>query len=382
MALSVDDLFTPLTEDQVLESMLSTLETLGVPARSWRTGGALRVIVRVCARTYAGFTAVMAAFIKSGFLETAEGAWLTLLARYVYGVERRTATFAREDLLLDNLLGGGLYTKAARTVLARAPSTGKLYTNVDAFTINPGESFPVLFEAVEAGSASSAAVGTITAFVDDLDGVGVTNLNPFVGIDDEDDPTLRQACKDRLASLSPRGPRGAYAWAARIATRPSGDPVNINRTRVSSSSSTGVVAIYCAAPSGAPIPTDLDYVRESVEAVARPETVTATVAGANPVTITRTLTVWARRTDGLSASALKALVETAFVRENPIYPLGGIAKPPSSQGYVYADFIAGVAKAAHPSIFDVDGQGSDVALTASDVAVFAITANVRLVEVP
>ena len=116
--------------------------------------------------------------------------------------------------------------------------------------------------------------------------------------------------------------------------------------------------------------------------IARPETATATVAAATPVTITRTLTVWAKRTDGVAAADIKSLVETALVREAPSYPIGGIPKPPSTQGYVYADFISGVAKAAHSTIFDVDGAGADVALAAGEVAVFAISANVRLVEVP
>jgi hypothetical protein len=54
MALSVSQLFTPVTEDQAFETFLSTLETLSIPARSWRIGGAFRNILKVVARSYAG----------------------------------------------------------------------------------------------------------------------------------------------------------------------------------------------------------------------------------------------------------------------------------------------------------------------------------------
>ncbi len=63
--LSIDDLVTQVTEDQALEKFLSILETLKVPARSWRQGGVYRNILRTAARTYSGFTSVMAEFAKA-----------------------------------------------------------------------------------------------------------------------------------------------------------------------------------------------------------------------------------------------------------------------------------------------------------------------------
>lgn len=383
MPLTIDQLVTPVTEDQALETFLSELETLGLAARSWRKGGVARSILRVVAKTYSGFTQLMAAAIKSGFLETAEGDWLTLLAKYVYGVDRAEATFATGSITLVNA-GGGIYSFNAQEVRFLRTVSGKTYAyvNVAAFTLNAGETKTISIQAVEVGSASSAAPGEINALETVLPLVTVSNADSVVGSDAETDAELREACKNKLGALSLRGPRGAYAYAVREATRPDGSAVDINRLSVSPSSSTGVVTVYLASPSGTPSVADIGYVATSIENIARPDSVTANTVAATAVPFTRTLTVWAKRTDGVSADDIKTLVNAAIVTEVAAYPIGGIPKPPSTQGYLYADFIAGVAKGAHPSIFDVDGTGADLALNPGEVATLSgLTITVSLVEV-
>lgn len=387
MALAIDDLIKPVTEDQTLETFLSILETLGLPARSWRTGGVARTILRVVAATYAGYTRLMSEAIKAGFLETATGDWLTLLARYVFNVERREATFATGQVTVTNI-GGFIGTFAAETFRVLWSSEGRAYVNSDpaGFSIvagSPGAPSTVTIDvrAVEAGSDSSAPPGAIKALETSYAGVSVTNVDSVVGSDAQSDEELRAACRAKLAAISVRGPRGAYEYAVSVATRPDGTAVDINRHAISPSSSTGIVNVYVAAPSGPPAAADLGYVRESIEEHARPDSVTVNVYAATAVPFSRTLTVWAKRTDGVSADAIKTLVEDALVAEVAAYPIGGIPKPPSTQGYLYADFIAGVAKGAHSSIYDVDGAGSDLALAPGEVATLAsVVVSVRIVE--
>lgn len=386
MALAIDDLIKPITEEQTLETFLSILETLSVPARSWRKGGVARTILRVVAATYAGYTQLMSAAIKAGFLETATGDWLTLLARYVFNVERRVATFATGELTLTNI-GGGVYIVAAEARRFLWSAEGKAYVNVAGFTLNAGSpgaptSITIDVRAVEVGSDSSAPPGAIDALETTMAGVSVTNVASVVGSNAESDAELREACKNKLAAISVRGPRGAYAFAVRAALRPDGTPVDINRLSISPSSSTGTVTVYVASPSGAPSAADIGYVRDSVEEIARPDSVTAYVLPATTVPFSRTLTVWAKRTDGVSSEDVKKLVEDALVVEIAEYEIGGIPKPPSTQGYLYADFIAGVAKGAHASIFDIDGSGSDLALNPGEVATLAsVVVDVHIVEV-
>jgi hypothetical protein len=377
--ITVSDLVTPVTADQAEETLLLTIEGTGLKPRAWREGGSLRTILRVCAIIFAAFTKAIADLAAAGFLETSTGGWLTLLAYYVYGVTRINATFATGSVTLTNG-GGGIYSVAAGAFRCTSNVTGKAYTNVSAFTLNPGDVLLVPVTAVELGSASSATPGTVTLFTTTpLAGVTCTNLAAIVGSDAEPDLVLQQRCKDKLATLSGLGPRGAYSYAVRSAVRGDGSIVDINRLSISPSSSTGVVTIYCASPAGAPLATDLDFVRASIELYARPDSVTCTVIGANPLPLSKTLTVWAIAQTGVSATDLSTLVSAALLSMITAYPIGGVAKTPDPLGYLFATRIEGAVIGAHPSIFAVDGVGADVLMSAGDVATLATTLTIRIV---
>ncbi len=375
--LPIEMLLRPMTEDEVFERMLQILRDLKMPVDSWRRGAAIRVIIRVAARLYAGFTIIMAAFIASGFLETAEGEWLTKLAKNVYGVDRRPATFAREKIRLTNTDSLVFEDQVPGSVTVISTS-GKAYRNAELFTLNAFAEIEVVFEAVEVGSASTAAAGAINELETELSGVVVTNPKPFIGVDEEKDPELRQACKDKLGALSVRGPRTAYAWAVREAKLDTGVPVNVNRHQISRFSSTGRVNVWIASPQGSPLPEEKVAVEASIEQRARPDTVRATVFLATEVPVAKTIDVWIKRRDGVNVEDVATVIETAYVREGASYPIGGIAKSPSTQGKLYADWLAGVAKQAWPDVYDVDGTGDDVDLDQGEVALLQITANVRM----
>lgn len=380
--LPITTLLRAMTEDEVFDRMIEMIVELGLPADKWRKGGPLRVIVRVCAKLYAAFTVVLAAFIASGFLETATGSGLTLLARNVYGVERRAATRAREKMTLANGSANLYEDNLAGSIVVFNPVTKKTYQNAEDFTLEPFSTLTVTFEAVEAGSSSTSAPGAISGLETNLTGVTVTNGKAFVGLDEESDPEVRDACRYKMGALSVRGPRTAYQWAIREAKLEDGvTPVNVNRSRVSTSDSRGRVFIWIASPAGAPGVADVTAVYESCDRLARPDTVRVYVAPCTEVPVTRTLDVWCKRRDGVSASDVKSTIETAFAREGAVYPIGGIAKRPSIVGKVYADWLAGVAKQAWPDTFDVDGTGADEALLEGQVARFSITVNVRLQDV-
>lgn len=376
--LPLDVLLRPMTEDEVFERMLQILRDLDMPVDSWRTGAAIRVIIRVCARLYAGFTVIMAAFIASGFLETATGDWLTKLAHFVYGVDRRPATFAKEMMQLTNagslLFDGNL----PGTVTVFNPTTLKAYRNTTTFDLDAFETKLVEFEAVEIGSASTSAAGTITGLETHFTGVTVVNLKAFIGLDEEKDPELRQACKDKLGALSVRGPRTAYAYAIRQAIVEDG--ANLNRWQISRSSSTGKVHAWLASPSGSPLTADVDSVKDKAEKYARPDTVTFNADAAVGVTVSRDLIVWVQPRDGVKADDVASTILTALAREAASYPIGGIAKAPAIQGKLYSGWFEGVAKEAWPDVFDVEGAGSDVNLAEGEVVQLFVTVDVRFSE--
>lgn len=384
--LSIDDLITPITPDQALETFLSELEAFGIPARSWRKAGAYRTILRVLATAYAGYSQVQVAAIKSGFLDTAAGGWLTLLAQYVFNVTRINATFATGAITLVNT-SGGLYTQAAGTYVVKSAASGKQYVNTAPFTLNPASTLTgVPVQALEIGSASNAVADgagnpTIDTQVTVLNGVTVSNPAAVIGTDAETDDALRVRCLNKLASLSPNGPRGAYEYAVATATHTDGSPVNVNRAVVSPESTHGTVTVWIASPSGSPSPADITAVEANIEAIARPDSVTVFVFGATPHALSTPLTVWAKTTAGLDAPTLTTLVAQALNTMASGYPIGGIIKPPSTQGYLYAGTIEEAAASAHPAIFDVDGA-SDLLLNPGEVPVITAAVTVRFVNVP
>lgn len=380
MPLTLDQLVTPLTADSVMATWIANLETVGIPASTWRKGGALRTIMAVVATSYAGFTQVQVAANKAQFLDLASTGWLTLLARYLFNVERPVATFATGAVTLVNG-GGGLYTHAAGTYQVKNSTTGKVYTNVSGFTLNPLATLTIDIVAVEAGSASSSAPTTIDAQVTDDNAVTVSNADAVVGTDALDDEGLRALCRAKRESLSPNGPRGAYKFAVLTALRNDGSLVDINRVQVSSSSSLGQVHAYAASPSGTPISTDLDAARTNVENIARPDAVTFTLDGAVGVPISQSLTIWATTTPGLDATGLGALVDAALIAMAEAYPIGGIKKTGATQGYLFAGNVEGTAKGVHPAIFDVEGA-VDTPLNDGQVPILTNAITVRFVEAP
>ncbi len=380
MALDIDDLITPLTEDQILERFLANLEAIGLRARSWRPAGTYRTILRVVAGLCASFSDEQAKFIRSGFLELAEGNWLTWVAFYVFGVTRPESTFATGEVTLTNTSGGD-YSFAAGQLRVFNTATQKAYKNVDVVELPPLGTVSFDIIAVEIGADSSSSTGTIDDIETQYVGqITVTNAAPVVGSDAMPDEDLRQLCRDKQGARSAYGPRGAYAYAIRTALRDDGSTVDVNRYSISPSSSTGVVTIYLASPSGVPTVDDVDAVIDNVEEIARNDVATADISAASAVTITRSVTVWARKQPGLRAADLEELVDAQLVLLNRSYPIGGIKKDTLS-GYFWADSLDAAVQKAHPAIFSVDGTGADVALATGEVPILAVTvADVRLVD--
>lgn len=376
MSLSITDLLTSMTSDQVFDQFVANCEALGVPASKWRKGGVARTILRVCAIAFSMFTVLVVAATGSAWLETSSGAWLRLLARSVYGVIAREATFASGVLTLTNA-GGGVYTYGAREATFLDTKTKKTYVNSAPFSLGALTSLDVDIIATEAGSASSAPPSEIDALVTVMTGVTCLNAAAVVGLDAISDPDLRQQCLDRLGAMSVRGVRTAYRYAVSVALN-AGVPVNINRVSITRSSHTGVVSVVVASPSGTPSAGDVTACADSIEAIARPEAVTSNTTGASAVAYTASLTIWARSAPGLVASHVKTLVDARLIDFFKNYDIGGLKQGTSAPG-VYASGVDAAVGDAHPSIFSVQGA-IDLPLAAGQVATDSVTTTVRLVS--
>lgn len=384
---SLNDLITPVTKDQVQKSIYDVLGITGVNTTSWKTGAVVRTMIAGTSIVIAGFSTLTAQIARSGFLELAEGRWLTLVARHVYAVEREVATFAEGEITLSNT-GGGIYTLDPDDLVVSNPDTGKSYRNTLPFTLGAITSITIPIRAIEAGSGSTSSPNAITEMETTLLGVTCANALSVVGRDEEQDPALRLRCSEKLGALSPNGPWDAYTYAARNAKRPGGDNVGVTRVRVVKDGF-GYVTIYCATATGAVTgtaynpDTDLGIVDLEIQQKAAPLAVTANAASAVPVVIPVTYSVWMRNTSGLTTQQITDAIAARLTTFMSSQPIGGnvIGADP---GKVFLDAIKSAIASTRPEIFHVavTTPAADVVLTPSQVPVLGAVDPTAINQLP
>lgn len=325
---SIEDLTTPLTTDQVKQSIYDVLAAVGVTTTNWKPGAVVRTMIAACAIVIAALSSLTAKLARAGWIELAEGSWLTLAARYVYNVERVQATFAAGSATIDNA-GGGVYAYAVGDLILENNRTHKLYRNtavVNIAALQTGVS--VSLAALEAGSEATAFPGEITIFQAPQPGLTVTNVTAVIGLDAEDDPTLRQRCRDKLGALSPMGPADAYASAARNATRADGTPIGINRIRITKDG-LGNVYVYVATASGAVTGdaddpnTDLGAIDVALHRNAAPLCDTVHTLSSVNVPFAFIYELWLYNDSGLTEAQIIAAVQAEVAAWIPTVPIGG-----------------------------------------------------------
>lgn len=389
---SLSDLTTPASRADVQASIYRVFGVLGVNTTAWGTGAVVRTMTVAVSAILSAFSSLQAQIAQSGFLDLATGDWLTLVARYVYGVERIDATFAAGNMTLANS-GGGVYDFDPGDIIVATPPIlgGKTYRNDAAVHLGASTTLTgVPFTAVEAGAASSAGAGTITVLITNILNVTCSNPAAFIGQDVETDAALRARCSEKLGALSPMGPWDAYAFAARNAHRSTGEPCGITRTRTLKDGF-GNVTLIVANDSGVvlgtigDLTTDLGAVDEAVQQLAAPLAVTAHTESASAVNQAITYELWAYNTSGQSSAQIQASIATAlqvFTRNQPVG--GNTLLPTDTTGYVWADAIKAAISAVLPQIFHVvvTVPAGDVALTNTQVMTLGTVTATAIHQVP
>lgn len=374
---SLAALTTPLTTAEVKASIYDILERLGVPTTSWKNVAVARAIIAAVSVVLAAFTVLMAEIAKSGFLELAQGDWLTLTAKYVYGVDRIEATFATGEVTVNNTAGGVFSFDPGDVVFSKTGSA-KTYTNTDAFTLAALQTGVVVeIQALEQGADSTAPPNTITSLETTLLGVTVSNAVSVVGLDAENDAALRLRCYEKLSSLSPNGPRGAYAFFAKGATREDGSTIGVTRVRVTPDSDEGIVTVTVATATGAITGdvddegTDLGAVNLAIQTNVVPDGVTATIQSATALAIPVTYEIWIYTAASLTALELEELIETRLTEFMAGQPVAGNAIPPAVTGKVFHSAIVAAIGSVRDEIFQVQvtAPAGDVTVGATQVPV-------------
>lgn len=330
---TIDELLAPITTAQAKDAIYTALGTAGVNTTQWATGAVVRTLILVFSIMIAALSQVIVLVAKSGFTAFAVGDWLTLLAKYVYKVDRIDATYAAGAVTLVNS-GGGVYNVAIGALILkgtvpRGDGSFPEYVNQTSFTLNAGATLTGLaFIALEPGSASNAAIGVITAFTTPLLKVTATNTATFLATDQESDGELALRCANKLGSLSPFGPYDAYTYAATSALLSTGGSAGCTRIRLVPDGF-GNIAVYCATATGAltgvnnNTATPLGAVADAINKKAVPIPIVATCSNATNISVAWTYELWVYNTVNKTDTEIRAAVLLSIQTSVNNSPVGG-----------------------------------------------------------
>lgn len=225
--ITLDQLLTEQSEDEVLASMLAVLTGLGFQATSWQPTSWQRIFLQLFAKVWSTFTTTIAQIAAGGYTTLAQSGWLTLLARYIYDLERIDPVATVGQILLTSSAGAPVHTFAAGDlIIADAPdgtAGANTFTCTEGGTLGPDSTLSVEFVADVAGVAANLPPGTTLYLWTPLVGVEATNpaLAPesttwitTPGQDEESDARLAARCIGRWSRLTYGNTEGAYrGWA-------------------------------------------------------------------------------------------------------------------------------------------------------------------------
>lgn len=380
---TLDSLLKELTPDQCLEALVNIVDTVGVPSTAYQEGSVVRTLLEADSDMMSYTTWVLSGIAASGFLETAAGEWLDLVAIYGgSGLYRNGASYAQGSIELTNTTGG-TFTAASGALTVRNSNTGKQYRNVGAISVANNASAVYTFEAVEAGAASNAAAGEITSLTTSVSGVAVANTTTFVGLDQESDESLRSRLRFYHQAKSSFGPSEAYHYWAKQALKGDGTPVGVTKVKTISDGS-GTLTVVVASDAGA-IPAGPDGI-DSVDAILRTSALTQgptlIVQSAVEHLLAGTVSVYAYNDANLTTDDVQDLVLASLTDRVKALPIGGDNDGLTSDGGAFYRTSFLHALQPHEAIFRAESTTftADIALDPDEVVrlgTFVINVNFR-----
>lgn len=367
MALSLSDLIAGQTTDETLSTLVALAVVAGFPAYAWQSGTVPRTFFELESLTYADLTQVIGAIASGGFVDYAEGPWLTLRAAQGYNLQRTPAVYTRGTLTLTDGGGIGPYDVTADGQVV-VQSGGVRYRSVSTtaypfpLTLPASGTLTLEFEAEVPGIGGNLPDGSAFEMVTSLPGVTVEQFTPpggtwitQQGADEESDAALRQRCKDRWGELGYGATAAAYRfWAATASDE-------VTRVAVAEATGDGTVSVYVAGASGAISVPGLAAVQAYIED-RRPQCVVPTAYNASQVTVALTGEVKVRAAQLATAQAAAATALAAYFSTIPI------------GGTVYRAPVEATILGANPGVINVIlTNAPEQALASNEVAVVNVS---------
>lgn len=282
---------TETTADAYLTTLLASLAAQGFPVTAWQPGNAGRSLARADAEALADLRSVIAEIARGGYLDTATGDWLDLVAGGLFDLPRVAATFAVGNVTLTCSAAAGPYAIGPGALVVTDGTRRWRSTNATTLTLATGGTLSVEVRAEAPGTASNIS-GTLLSsapLAPALAGVTVSAIPSWIttaAVDAETDAALRARCRLRWSTLG----RGANLSAYEYNTL-SANVAGITRAQVLSGPGDGEVTVYVAQASGTATGGQVAAVQSALDVV-KPVTDTALVVAATPVVIAVTATVY------------------------------------------------------------------------------------------
>ncbi len=349
---------TATTADAYLTQLLATLASNGFPATAWQSGNAGRTLARADAEALADLRAVVADVVKGGYLDTATGDWLTLLAAGLFDLDRVASTYAVGEITLSCSASAGPYTITAAGLVVSDGTRRWRSTNTASRTLASGGTLTLAVKAESPGTAYNVSGSTITVITSPaLAGVTVSAVSSWLtttAVGDETDAELRARCRLRWSTLGRGANTDAYEYNALNAGQAS-----ITRAQCVPGSGDGTLTIYVAQSAATATSPQVAAVQAHLDGVA-PVTDAPTVTAATAVTVNVTATIYVlAASDSTANRTLATDALTAYINGLDL-------------GDAVVDVVKlGAAIYAAAGIRDVDVviPAADVTISAGQVAV-------------
>ncbi len=357
MTISVAALFVARTAAEILSLGLEIAAAVGLPVTSWRTGDPTRSLYVYIAEVLATVEGVAAEHVKASFLSSATGDWLKVLALETFGVEAVEATYAAGALSVTlHNGGGGFYEIESGDLTFKNSATGATYHCTSGGTLSAGATVAFDIVADVPGSEGTSAANEIDELVTTLLGVTVVSSLAVIGLDEQSEDSIKAQCLASLGALSPSGPADAYEYVARNSDLTG--VTDITRAKSTDNSTTGVVTVYVAGPTGPVAAASVTAALAAIFIWAKPLCITPTVVNATPATIDVDVTIAGDDIPTDYASTIESALGAYF----STIDIGGIV---SESEIIYA--VRSVIPQAYQ--IAVTSPASDLALSAGVVAV-------------
>jgi uncharacterized phage protein gp47/JayE len=376
MTLAFSDLITPDTKEQAWDALLAFLEAEGLPVTSWQDGSVPKTLTEGEAEAYADMATLVAAIAKGGYLDTAEGAWLTFLAEDIYGLTGKAAVQTQGTFVLTDA-GGGPHVVTAGQLIVSGPG-GLTYRNLAGGTVPLNGSLPLLFGAEAVGAAYNLANSSSLQLITSLPTVSVTNPGSLggtwitqQGANEESDASLRTRCKARWPGSGYILSTAATYEAAALTASAEVTKVKVFPNTPDPGKVLVVLAGTSGPVSGGAVTAVTTYIQDRL-----PLCVNATVQSAVAVIIP---VVAELQCEAAYAGTVKAAGEAALARLQASLPIGGA--PGATFGYVYrAAIIEALMEAQGMVNVELSMPNDDAALLSSEIATFTPTLTVLAVS--